>query len=128
MTGDQVLVLLSESNKLLAKWMGPYIMTRKLTDVTYEILMQDKRKQRGVSHINMLAKWESPTAACLLVEIASEKPQVTDGLITWTFPEQTTIPNVNQKLTDYQQEGVWTILTEYRMSSLINQEEPVQLR
>ena len=45
----------------------------------------------------------------LLAEIASEKP-----LITWTFLEQTSTPNVNQKLTVYQQEGVRTILTKYK--------------
>ena len=75
---------------------------KKVDQVTYKVLMQDKRKQRRVFHIKMLAKWESPTAACLLIEIASEKPQVIDGLITWTFPEQTPTPNVNQKLTVYQ--------------------------
>ena len=45
--------------------------------------MQDKRKQRRVFHINMLAKWESPTAACLFCrdsirkttgDIFSDKP------------------------------------------------------
>ena len=62
----------------------------------------------------MLAKWENPAVACLLAEIVSEKPQMTDGLITWTFPKQTPAPNVNQKLTTYQQKGVRIILTEYK--------------
>ena len=56
--GNQVVVFLpSDSSKHLAKWMGPNPVMRKLSDATYEILKQDKRKQRHVFNVNMLAKW-----------------------------------------------------------------------
>uniref|UniRef100_A0A674PL68 Integrase catalytic domain-containing protein n=1 Tax=Takifugu rubripes TaxID=31033 RepID=A0A674PL68_TAKRU len=56
--GDRVLLLLpSSDNKLLAKWQGPYTVTRKMGAVTHEIDMPDRRKKRQVFHVNMLKRW-----------------------------------------------------------------------
>ena len=62
--GDQVLALLpSTTNKLLAKWQGPYPVTRQITPVTYEVDMFDHKKRKRTLHINMLKKWSIPTLA-----------------------------------------------------------------
>ena len=64
-----MLVLLpSVSNKLLVKWQGPYPVLRKLSDTTCEVRMEDKQKKVKVFHVNMLAKWKSPSAVCLSVD------------------------------------------------------------
>ena len=56
--GEQVLVLLpSESNKLLAKWQDPYPILRKLGDVNNEVDMCHKKKRKIIFHINMFRKW-----------------------------------------------------------------------
>ncbi|KAL5510367.1 hypothetical protein EMCRGX_G005901, partial [Ephydatia muelleri] len=55
MEGDQVLVLLpTVTNKLMAKWQGPYCVKAKVTPVTYEIDMSDKKKRQRIFHVNML--------------------------------------------------------------------------
>ena len=61
-TGDQVLVLLpTETSKLLARWQGPYQVLRRVGKVDYLVDMHDKRKRKQVLHINMLRKWHMPT-------------------------------------------------------------------
>ena len=56
--GDQVLVLLpTDSNKLLAQWQGPYPITQRMGPVDYCVDMYDHRKPKRVFHINMLKKW-----------------------------------------------------------------------
>lgn len=54
--GDKVLVLQPTSSfKLFAKWDGPFVVTRKLNAVNYEI---DRGHRKTILHINMLKKWE----------------------------------------------------------------------
>ena len=61
--GEHVLVLLPTSTqKLLAKWQGPYPVRRCISPVTYEIDMFDRQKRHRIFHINMLRKWHAPTA------------------------------------------------------------------
>ncbi|KAL5517922.1 hypothetical protein EMCRGX_G003566, partial [Ephydatia muelleri] len=49
--GDKVLVLLpTSSNKLLAQWQGPYTVEKRVSDVTYQVDMSNKRKRHRVFH------------------------------------------------------------------------------
>ena len=62
--GDQVFILLpSKSNKLLTNWMGPYTITKRLSDVNYEVDMANITKRKRTFHINSLNEWHSPVAA-----------------------------------------------------------------
>ena len=77
--GDKVLVLLPTStNRLLASWRGPYPVVRRVSPVNYEVEMADRRKMKGIFHINMLQLWHPPCALSLLAE---ETPGETDGEI-----------------------------------------------
>lgn len=54
--GDKVLILLpTESNKLLMQWKGPYDVIDRRNDVDYIVDLGHKRK---IFHINMLKKYE----------------------------------------------------------------------
>ncbi|KAG7459263.1 hypothetical protein JOB18_008719 [Solea senegalensis] len=56
--GDKVLVMLpSDSSKLLAKWQGPFEVTRKLGSTTYEVAKLGQRHSRRVLHINLLKEY-----------------------------------------------------------------------
>ena len=56
--GQSILVLLpTESAKLFTKWQGPYEVTRKISDVDYEVHMEDKKKKLQVLHVNLLKLW-----------------------------------------------------------------------
>lgn len=60
--GQKVLLLLpTSSNKLLAKWQGPYTVVRKMGPVTYEIHHPDKGKAKQTYHINLLKEWREST-------------------------------------------------------------------
>ena len=56
-----MLVLLpTRTEKLLAKWKGPYNVIRKVGKVNYELEMTDGRKGQKLFHVNMLKKWNKP--------------------------------------------------------------------
>ena len=58
--GEEVLVLLPTSSKSLqAEWRGPFKITKKISDVDYEIDTGRVRKKLTVYHVNMLKKWKS---------------------------------------------------------------------
>ena len=49
---SQVLVLLpTETSKLLAQWYGPYPVLHQLSPVNYEVDMYDKKKRRRIFHV-----------------------------------------------------------------------------
>lgn len=57
--GQKVLVLLpSGTCKLLAKWQGPYVVTRKLGPVTYEILCPERKRPKQILHVNLLREFK----------------------------------------------------------------------
>lgn len=57
--GQKVLLLLpSGTSKLLAKWQGPYVVTRKLGPVTYEILCPERKQPKQVLHVNLLREFK----------------------------------------------------------------------
>ena len=43
------------ANKLMEKWQGPYYIQAKVTLVTYEIDMSDKKKRQHIFHVKMLS-------------------------------------------------------------------------
>ena len=74
--GDKVLVLLpTRTEKLLAKWKGPYPITKKVGQVNYDIQLSDCRKK--LFHINMLKRWhesEESENACWIQDEEEELP------------------------------------------------------
>lgn len=59
--GQKVLLLLPTStNKLLAKWQGPYVVERKMGPLTYQVHHPDKGKTRQTYHVNLLKEWKEP--------------------------------------------------------------------
>ena len=69
---DLVLLLLPFSaNKLLEKCQGPFPIAEVLSPTTYTVRMSGLRKPLRTYHVNMLARYESPSAVCLC-SIATE--------------------------------------------------------
>ena len=81
--GDQVLILLPTStNKLLAEWRGPYPVTRKVSDVNYEVKLTDGWRRNRIFHVNMLREWHSPSAASFIAEeVTSKVPDDPDDVV-----------------------------------------------
>ncbi|XP_061110533.1 uncharacterized protein LOC133136803 [Conger conger] len=78
--GQKVLLLLPSSNsKLLAKWQGPYIITRKMGPVTYEVHQPEKKKPVQTYHVNLLKEWkERPIQALMVREVDMEEEEETE--------------------------------------------------
>ena len=56
-----MLVLLpTRTEKLLAKWNGPYKVLRKVGRVNYEVEVPGGRKEKKLFHVNMLKPWTNP--------------------------------------------------------------------
>ena len=83
--GDQVLVLLpTDTNKLIAKWPRPYQVMKKIGNVNYQIDMHDCRKRKRIFHVNMLRPWYSTVSNSCFVTEASEDP---DDLPLWQLQD-----------------------------------------
>lgn len=80
--GQKVLLLLPTStNKLLAKWQGPYTVVRKMGPVTYEIHHPERRKTHQIYHINLLKEWKERTVgpknmALMVRTVEEEEAQI----------------------------------------------------
>ena len=112
--GEQVLVLLpTETSKLLAQWHGPYPVLRRLGPVNYEVDMYDKRKRQRIFHINMLRKWHTPSTASLLAEDLSTEAK--DEIVLWKDKEtEEEQPIISNRLLEGQRTQLHTLLEEYK--------------
>ena len=96
---DQVLVLLpTDSNKLLAQWQGPYPIIQKTGPVDYYVDMYDHRKCKCVFHINMLKKWYPVTQS----EVVNLAEQVNESSLDEDFPDIFDTPLFGKQLTTSQ--------------------------
>ena len=106
--GDQVLVLLpTDSNKLLAQWQGPYPIIQQTGPVDCCVDMYDRQKHKHVFHINMLKKWysaEQPEGVnlaeqvdehILAEDVPTWQPATTDKSGASTFGEHLTTSEQN---------------------------------
>ena len=74
--GDKVLVLLpTSSTKLLAKWQGPFVVTRRVGDVDYEVQRADREGAKQIYHLNLLKAWKEVVAVSL-VSVDQEKDEL----------------------------------------------------
>ncbi len=72
--GDKVLVLLpTSSSKLLAKWQGPFEVTRRVGDLNYEVVRTDRSGAHQIYHLNLLKKWNEVEPVMLATVVGSEE-------------------------------------------------------
>ena len=88
--GDQVLVLMPvPSGKLAAQWTGTYLITKKLSPVTYSMDMHDRKKRARTVHINMLKAWKSPEASVFAATIDYSQTEKDYGPEQHLYAERT---------------------------------------
>ena len=77
--GDKVLVLLlTSSTKLLAKWQGPFVVTRRVGEVDYEVQRTDREGAKQIYHLNLLKVWKEVVAVSL-VTVDQERDELGIG-------------------------------------------------
>ena len=65
--GDFVLVFRPrKANKLLEEWQGPFIITQKVSEVTYQVDTGSGSKPIKTFHVNSMRLWMSPASAVFL--------------------------------------------------------------
>lgn len=76
-SGDRVLVFLPVvGSPLRAKFSGPYVIERKLSETDYVVLTPDRKKKSRVCHINMLKEYIDREPPCLspIVSVSVSQP------------------------------------------------------
>ncbi len=72
--GDKVLVLLlTSSSKLLAKWQGPFVVTRRVGELDYEVKRMDMGDACQIYHLNLLKRWNEGTSVGLAAVVSNEE-------------------------------------------------------
>ncbi|KAG5852333.1 hypothetical protein ANANG_G00061280 [Anguilla anguilla] len=78
--GTKVLVMLpTDSSKLLAKWQGPFEVVRKLGPTTYEVATPGQKRSKWVLHVNLLKEWFArpvEEAEALLIRSVGDEEEV----------------------------------------------------
>ena len=114
--GDKVLVLLPTStNKLQAEWQGPYVITKKMGPVDYQVDMKDRRKRLRIYHINMLRGWYTSEATSFCVEAIDETLEEEVELPGFTYSGKSQEDwTINPELTDKQEAELTQLLIEHK--------------
>ena len=112
--GDPVLVLLpTSSSKLLAQWMGPYQVVKRVGAVTYLVDMHDRRKRRRIFHVNMLKEFHVRQAAETSYWTEENPTAEADSEIpVWNEKSQGE-PSIGEQLDEQQKEQLQFILKEF---------------
>ena len=58
----------TKKNKLLNEWQGPFIITKKITEITYQVDTGTSGKRFKTFHTNAMKCWTSPAPAVFLAE------------------------------------------------------------
>ncbi|KAF7648009.1 hypothetical protein LDENG_00163430, partial [Lucifuga dentata] len=76
--GDQVLVLLPvPGSALTARFLGPYVVDRKVSDTDYVILTPERRRKTQLCHVNMLKPYFHRDAP----QVKQESSEVSTSLV-----------------------------------------------
>lgn len=111
--GDLVLILLPTStNKLMAKWKGPFPVVDKLRTTTYKVRTGSDACGTKVFHINMMSRWESPSAVCLLEETAQTHEG--DDIPSWKEEHSTDQPLINPQLDGRRTKAIQQLVKKFR--------------
>ncbi len=68
-----LLVLPTSSSKLLAKWQGPFLVTRRVGDLDYEVKRMDRGDSCQIYHLNLLKRWNEVTSVELAAAVSAEE-------------------------------------------------------
>ncbi len=98
--GQKVLLLLpSSSSKLLAKWQGPFEVSRRMGPTTYEILHPERGKTKQTYHVNLLKAWEErgrPSAITSLLARQMHEEDCSEGEVeAWKQPSKVDLSHLD---------------------------------
>ncbi|KAL5467240.1 hypothetical protein EMCRGX_G031440 [Ephydatia muelleri] len=103
---------------------GPYLIKAKVTPVTYEIDMSDRKKWQRIFYVNMLKGWNTPTTMCLAAKETEEGEEIQ------LWKDDIGEPKINERLTPKQRGQLNVLRAEFTdvMSDLPGKAELVEHR
>jgi hypothetical protein len=99
-----MVLLPTESSKLLAQWQGPYVVNKRIGQVNYGVIATES----FVFHVNMLRKWNLPTGTIFWAGEMSE-----EVVFTWKEQEDKTEMVMGKSLTTAQQNELRKLLRSF---------------
>eukprot|EP00731_Ephydatia_muelleri_P026442 Em0018g542a len=102
----------------------PYLIKAKVTPVTYEIDMSDRKKWQRIFYVNMLKGWNTPTTMCLAAKETEEGEEIQ------LWKDDIGEPKINERLTPKQRGQLNVLRAEFTdvMSDLPGKAELVEHR
>ncbi len=64
--------LTGQNPKLLAKWQGPFVVTRRVGELDYEVKRTDRGDACQIYHLNLLKRWNEGTSVGLATVVSNE--------------------------------------------------------
>ncbi len=115
--GDSVLVLSPQCHsKLEASYQEPYQIPEKIMPVTYLIDVPGRKGKGQQLHVNMLKKWNTPSASVMAITVVAEPSEMSDEegeIIAW----EVDVPNQPTLSDD------WTSEQKQQMKEIMNKRE-----
>ena len=112
--GESVLVLMPErKSKLEALYSGPYTVMEQVSPVTYKLDLRGQHGLGRVVHINLMKKWNTPTAQVLSVTLLTDEEEPDQGEIIMIEPGGDEAPVLDDSLNAEQRQEVSALLQEF---------------
>ena len=75
-----LVLLVSSSSKLLAKWQGPFVVTQQVGNVDYEVVRSDRGRATQIYHLNLLKAWTEVEPVSLVTMVTERDDLGTEVL------------------------------------------------
>ena len=94
-----MLVLIPErKSKLESLYSGPYTVMEQVLPVTYKLDLRGQHGLGRVAHINLMKKWNTPTAQVLSVILLTDEEEPNQGEIIMIEPGGDEAPVLDDSL------------------------------
>ena len=112
--GDKVLLMLpTPGNKLMARWQGPFVVTRKVGSVNYELNMPSRRKKKAIFHVNLLKRWHEPESLLVVEDEADAGRDHNLDLAEWRTENSTSELKTGINLSRDQEKELRILIQEF---------------
>lgn len=98
---------------MLAKWQG-HSLSLTNSQTTFRVRMEGSSRPVKTYHVNMLTRWEAPSAVCLLGKVVSDLEETQEvDIPTWPDNQLTEEVHINPELTAEQTREMKEVLSRH---------------
>ena len=97
--------------KLELVWQGPYEVSRRISDTTYQLSVPEKRSHKVVPHINRLKPWKVPSTSLFHVMVAQDSEESDYPIGRVNLGEEDMIEEQRRLLQAMLKKHKWTVVS-----------------